>query len=296
MQFPARNLPALPALPVLAVAALASMSCLTAACNKLGGKAGDAGADGAGDNAAVAASLAFLSGFEGEIDAFMKDSTKPGAQQVPLAVEIKAGKVKLEIPEALAKGAAGNPLGDKGYVIFDSGAKKLTIVSDAKKEAIVVDLNSSGKTLSGFSPPGAPGHPGGNAPPTKLTKTGKTDTVAGYKCEYWDISSDHKEGTVCMGDDGPSWLSIPMTGIPTERAWMLELMDGKHFPLRFIGYGKDGTTEDNRVEITKIDKKSLADTEFQVPAGYRTIDLDKMMQGIPGMPGGMPTPHPPAHH
>ncbi len=293
--------------PALSLAAVvvASISCLATGCNKLGTKAGDAGADGASDPAA-AASLAFLNGFEGEIDAFMKDSSKPGAQPVPLAVLIKTGKAKIELPETVTKGA-GNMLGEKAYAIYDSGGKKLTVVSDSKKEAIVLDLNSSGKTFSGMSPPGAPGHPGAPATPTKVTKTGKTDTVAGYKCEYWDITSDHKEGTVCVGDDGPSWLSIPMTGIPTERAWMLELMDGKHFPLRFIAYAKDGTTEENRIEITKIDKKSVADTEFQVPAGYKTIDLEKMMQGMPGMPTGMPgmpgmpnglpiPPHPPAHH
>jgi hypothetical protein len=203
---------------------------------------------------------------------------------------VKAGKLRVDVPEGLAKGVAGNPLGDKGYAIFDSGAKKLTIVSDAKKEAILMDLNNSGKALSGLTP-GAPGHPGAPATPSKITKTGKTDTVAGYSCEYWDVTSDHKEGTVCMGSDGPSWFTLPTTGIPAAQAWMGDLLDGKHFPLRFIGYAKDGTTEENRIEITKIDKKSIDDSSFQVPAGYKTIDLEKMMQGIPGMPavpGGMP--------
>lgn len=250
----------------------------------------DAGAEG---GATPTASLAFLNGFEGEIDGFTKDSSKPGGQQVPLALFVKASKVRVDLPESFAK-SAGPMLGDKASAIFDSTAKKLTIVTDAKKEAIVIDLNSSGKTFQGITP-GAHGAPG-NATPTKLTKTSKTDTVAGYPCTYWDITSDHKEGTACVSDDGPSWLSLPTTGIPTESAWMLELMDGKHFPLRFVGYGKDGTTEENRIEVTKIDKKSIADTEFQVPAGYRTIDLEKMLQGmpgIPGMPGGLPVPHPP---
>jgi len=87
-----------------------------------------------------------------------------------------------------------------------------------------------------------------------------------------------------VADEGASWLSIPMTGIPTEKAWMLDLLDGKHFPLRFVGYAKDGTTEESRLEITKIDKKSLADSEFQVPAGYKVVDLEKMFQGLGGMP------------
>jgi len=276
---------------------LLTLCLLTTFCNKKTLPA-DAGAEGGTDTAA-ATSLAFLSGFEGEIDGFTRDSSKPGGQQIPLAVFVKAAKVKVELPDSLAK-SAGPMLGEKAYAIFDATGKKLTIVTDAKKEAIVIDLNSSGKTFQGITP-GAHGGPTSGTP-TKVTKTSKTDTIAGYPCTYWDIASDHKEGTVCMGDDGPSWLSLPTTGIPTESAWMLELMDGKHFPLRFIGYAKDGTTEQDRIEVTKIDKKSLADTEFQVPAGYKTIDLEKMFQGMgmPGMPGGggfpMP-PHPvPTHH
>lgn len=265
----------------------------SASCNMLKGQAADAGDEGGGA-ALSAASLAFLNGFEGQIDGFAKDD-KPGGQNIAGSLLIKNGKIRFEIPEQLAKGAAGSPFGNKGYVIVDTAGKKLFIVSDAEKQAIELDLNNAGKMV----PPAAPGPGGhGSAPqgaPPKITKTGKTDTVAGYKCEYWDIASDHKEGTVCMADEGASWLSLPLTGIPTERAWMLELLDGKHFPLRFIGYGKDGTTEENRVEVTKIDKKSLADSSFQVPTGYKTIDLEKMMQGfgMPGMPGGFPGPHPP---
>lgn len=275
---------------------------LCASCKKPTAGSSDGGDDGA---AAATASLAFLSGFEGEIDALVKDE-KPGGQQTPIAVMIKTGKLRFEVPEAIAKNAPGNPLGDKGYVIVDSTAKKLFFVSDAKKEAIEFDLNSAGKAMQGMHPPAPGGH--GTAPqgpPTKVTKTGKTETVAGYSCEDWDITSDHKEGTVCMGSDGPSWLSLPTTGIPTEQAWMLDLLDGKHFPLQFVGYAKDGTTEETRVAVTSINKKPQQDSEFQVPAGYKTIDLEKMLSGfgmggmpggMPGIPGNMPVPpHPPPH-
>jgi hypothetical protein len=285
---------------ILFAAALCSVA--TVSCKK-----SDATASGAGDGgaeAAASASLAFLGTFEGEIDGFFKDSSKPGAQQVPLDLEVKAGKVRLAVPEGLAKGAMPmmGGAGEKAYVIYDSGAKKMTIVTDTKKEAIVLDINNAGKTMP-TPPPGAPGHPG-SASPSKVTKTGKTDTVAGYTCEYWDITSDHKEGSVCVASDGPSWLQLAESALPSSQSWAAELVDGKHFPLRFIGYAKDGTTEESRVEVTKIDKKTLADTEFQVPAGYKTIDLEKMMQGMGGMPGmpqgipGMPPmpPHPPVKH
>jgi hypothetical protein len=262
------------------------------------------GADGGGDaGPAATASLAFLTGFEGEIDGFVKDEKTSGGQQTPIAVMIKNAKIRFEVPEALAKSAPANPLGDKGYVIVDTTAKKLFFVSDAKKEAIELDINSAGKAMQGAHPTPGPHGAAPQAPPTKVTKTGKTETVAGYTCEDWDIASDHKEGTVCMASDGPSWLSLPTTGIPSDQAWMLDLLDGKHFPLRYVVYGKDGATEESRVEVTKIDKKPQQDSEFQVPAGYKTIDLEKMLSGfgipgggMPGIPGNLPVPpHPPPH-
>lgn len=265
-------------------------------CSKLRlGASSDAGTQ----STAAGAALSVLDGFEGEIDGFLKDS-KTGGQQVPLSVLLKAGKVRTEVPESLTKG--GPPGLEKGYVIFDGAAKKLMFVNDAQRQALEIDLNSPNAKkapvpgFGGPSLPSAPSRPEGK-PPT-VTETGKFDTVAGYKCEYWDIASDHKEGTVCVADQSLSWLSIPMTGIPTERAWMLKLLDGKHFPLRFIGYGKDGTTEETRAELTKIDKRALPDTEFQVPPGYKVVDLEKMLSGLM-MPPGLATPHAgpgPAHH
>jgi hypothetical protein len=194
-------------------------------------------------------------------------------------------------------------LGSKAYLILDSTAKKLYVVIDSRKEVLVVDLEKSGEQLKGLGggmP--TPGHPSSppSGPPPKVTKTGKFDTVAGYRCENWDVSQEHREGTVCVAQEGVSWFSIPMTGIPTEHLWMAELLDGKHFPLRFVGYGKDGTTEEARAEITKIDKKTLPDQDFQAPPTYKVVDLAQMFMGLGSIPGahGIPpmpgnSPHPP---
>jgi hypothetical protein len=181
---------------------------------------------------------------------------------------VKSEKLRADLPE---KFASQSPFG-KGYVILDSPAKKLYVVSDAQKQVIVIDLNTSGEKLKGIGSPSHGGGAGGakpEGPKTTLTKTGKFDTVAGYKCENWDVTSDHRQGTLCVAQEGVSWFHIPMTGIPTEHLWMAELLDGKHFPLRFVGYGKDGVTETGRFEVTKIDKRTLPVTEFEYPPAYR---------------------------
>jgi hypothetical protein len=100
-----------------------------------------------------------------------------------------------------------------------------------------------------------------------------------------------------------------LNGVPTESLWMADLLDGKHFPLRFVGYGADGKTETGRVEVTKVDKKTLPATDFTYPPTYAVIDIQQMLRGLgamggmpgvagvpggmPGMPGGFPVP---PHH
>ncbi len=245
-----------------------------------------------GSGPLAGATLSMLtSGFEGEIDGFMQ---KAGAPPKPVSLLLKGDKVRFEIPEEISQ-RAGQFLGEKAYGIFDSAGKKLYVISDSKKQAVLIDMNS-GKPM-GFGPPGvhAPGAPTGAASgtPSKIVKTGKYETVAGYKCEDWDVVSDHKEGTICVADQGVTWLSVSASIFPSERAYMAELVDGKHLPLQFVSYQKDGTTEESRVEVTKIDKKSLEDSQFQVPPGYSVLDLEKMFAGMQGMPGMRPGMMPP---
>ena len=232
----------------------------------------------------VAASLAFLESFEGEIDLAMTDKEKGDTTPTPLNVLVKTGKVRVDLPEKLTQGSGF------GYGILDTTAKKAALVSDPRKEVMVLDLNTSGEKLKGIGgAPAGPAHPGATQAPeppkTTLTKTGKTDTVAGYKCEDWDVKSDHREATVCVSEQGASWFQIPLTGIPTERLWMSELLDGKHFPLRLIGYDKTGNTESGRIEVTKIEKKPLAASQFEYPPAYRVIDLGQMLGAMRGFAG-----------
>jgi hypothetical protein len=121
-----------------------------------------------------------------------------------------------------------------------------------------------------------------------VTKTGKTDKVAGYSCEIWLFESgdpaEKSKAEVCIAAQGASWFHIPMTGIPAEYSFMSEIVDGNHFPLRFIGYDAAGT-ETARAEVTKIDKKTLDASMFVPPATYQQMDLGAMLGG--GMPPGM---------
>jgi hypothetical protein len=281
-----------------AVIALAILSGVTG-CDRLKaalGKSGDAGDDSGAESAAA---LSFA-GFEGEIDVSAKGKSSP--TPTALNMLVKSEKVRVDVPTDTAnadqlKGLTG---GGKAYGVLNTPEKKLYFVMDAKKQAVVIDLNQAGEHLKTFKPPttSSPQKPNGPPPePPKVTKTGKKDKVAGYTCEEWDVENQDKTKLeLCVADQGASFFHLPLTGIPTEHAWALELLDGKHFPLRGVAYEKDGT-ESGRVEVTKIDKRSLDAAEFEVPAGYKVIDLQQMLlQGFGGAGfGGAGVPPGAAH-
>ena len=253
-------------------------------CDKLKSAMGRGGDGGTASADPAAGPLAMLDGFEGEIGISAKGkSMSHGGAPVAVTLLVKNGKIRVDVPPGLKGGEAM-----KGYGLLHSAEKKAYFVDDAKKQAIMIDLNHVGDHMKTMTPPPKdPAQP--TAPPPKVTKTGKKDTVAGIKCEEWEISdaTNGKKADMCIADQGASWFHLPMTGIPTEHAWAAEIMDGKHFPLRFIGFEKDGS-EDARVEVTRIDKKAMAAPQFEVPAGYKVVDLAEMMKGLGG-PGGMPT-------
>ena len=255
-----------------------------------------AAADGGSAAAPAAAApgepvLALLGQFEGEIDLSMTSHEERPTPAPPVAMNlfIKSGKVRADVPEKLG---GGSGLGPGAYFILDAAAKKLEIVSNVQKQVFVIDFNTSGDKLKALGG-GAQHGPAHVEPKTTVTKTGKTETVAGRKCEDWDVVSDHREGTACVAEEDVRWFQIPLSGFPSKHAWAAALLDGKHLPLRFVGYGKDGSTEQNRVEVTKFEKKSLPATEFEYPATYGVSDFGQLFAGLAGMRGGMPGGMPP---
>jgi len=228
-----------------------------------------------------------------------KGKGKPDATN--LALVVKSDNIRLEIPQGIAGPGQPSP---KGFVVLKPGEKKLIAVIDEfaqqpqlQKTAIVVDLNTIGeqfKSMVPHAPVAAAKDNKPTKPPPKLAKNGTTDKIAGYSCDNWDVTEESKKvATLCIADQSNSWFHIPTLGFPTEYAWALELLDGKHLPMRMIAYGKDGT-EEGRVEMTKFEKKAVAASLFDVPAGYKVTDVQSLMQQMmgghhmPAMPAGAP--------
>lgn len=228
-----------------------------------------------------------LSGFEGEIDVTIKEA-KSKDPPVAVALLVKNGKARADIPESLAR-QGGSPFG-QGYAIIDPAGKKAVLVNDARRQAFVFSFDKGADAFKNFGGAAHPTAPdAAPSPPATVTKTGHFDTIAGYKCEDWEIKQERRAGTLCVAEQDAPWLHWSADTLSPDQRWVGDLLDGKHVPLRFVGYDKDGA-EQGRFEVTKLVPKALDAADFEVPAAYQTIDLQKMMQGMPHPPGmpGMP--------
>ena len=235
-------------------------------------------------------SLAILDGFEGEIALSAKGkfgAKESAAAPVSFTLQVKDGKFRVDLPDTVADAQGVG----KAYVLVTPADKKLYAIMDAKKQVILIDFDkfaNQAKVLSQMhARPGANGEPG-TATPAEVQKTGKTDTVAGYKCEIWHIAQAKSAGDLCIAEQGTAWFHIPLAGLPAEFAWATEITDGKHFPLRLVM--SDNGVETGRIEVTSIQKKALPASQFTVPAGYNVMDLDQMLGAMLGGMGGMPMP------
>jgi hypothetical protein len=234
----------------------------------------------------AASSLAILDGFEGEIALTAKGKLggkEATALPTNVSLQVKDGKFRVDLPEGLAGARGIGP----AYALVLPTDKKLYFVMDAKKQAVLVDFDKFANQAKLLSQ--AHARPDGAATtPASVQKTGKVDTVAGYKCEIWHIVQAKTVGDLCIAEQGTSWFQIPLSGAPAEFAWASEIADGKHFPLRYVM--SEGGVEVGRIEVTSIQKKPLPATAFELPAGYAVMDLQQMLGAMMGGMGAMMPP------
>ena len=125
-----------------------------------------------------------------------------------------------------------------------------------------------------------------------LAKTGRTETVAGTRCEVWhgtstDDEGKKKEGEACVANGVGFEIYDLMLNNPMSkqmRGSMQEsmekykqMMSGGKGLLKMTSIENGKSTVD--MEATKIEKKSVGDDAFKPPAGYTGQSMGQMMQG-----------------
>jgi hypothetical protein len=148
------------------------------------------------------------------------------------------------------------PDGSQVHGIYDPTTNKLMLVKDADKAYTTIDF-------------GKPGAPQANTSPdtASVDKTGKHETVAGMDCEDWTAKDPSgKRSEVCIAQGLVAFDFSALKGGGTSTLGK-ELREKKLFPLRSVEYDAAGK-ELSRMEVTKVEKKSLEDSEFEIPKDY----------------------------
>jgi hypothetical protein len=134
----------------------------------------------------------------------------------------------------------------------------------------------------------------------KITATGRSETILGYKCEHYLVDSEEVKADICAAKGMGFFSSQEMSWARRSASAQRELaaknpeyakiLKEGFLPLKFTVTDPD-TKEQSVVEATSIERKTLPAALFAPPAGYRRVQLPGESPG--GTPGQVPT-RPPA--
>lgn len=203
--------------------------------------------------ALAAGTLSAAKSFEGT--ATYKMTAGPSGKSMDMTFQMKDGKVRMEAEHD----------GHTMINIMDSANKKMVMLMPEKKMYMEHEMKA----------PMGKGKKDGEKP--KISKTGKTETIAGYKADEWLFETSkmtmHLWGTTELG----SGFMQAGGGKPGEGVEIpAELREKGFFPLRIVGDGKRGFSQ---MEATSVKPGSLDASLFTVPSDYKKMSMPAMMGG-----------------
>lgn len=226
------------------------------------GRPDDAGT-GSSSGGGLLSTLTSLIGFEGEIDMGITFGTMPGASSMAMTInmKLKGDKVRMDVSMPNMPSMAGMT----GATIMDAGKKKSWTLMPTTKEYMETDLDPAAKPTVPAPPPG---------PKPIVTKTGRTDKIAGFSCDIITVTHPGHAGSerqeLCVSK-GLTFLGMgvgPFSKLGADSEWGDALKDG--FPLRIESYDASGALS-MKMEATRIEKKSESDSDFEIPTGYKKM-------------------------
>ena len=157
--------------------------------------------------------------------------------------------------------------------------KAAFIIDAGKREMITLIPQMKMYMQMSMPPMDSTGYSGNADDGEKPVKVGDTEVILGHKCDHWKIN-DENGGTVDLWNaKGFGNFMMPgMGGMPgggRQPQWMKDMMSQGFFPLKVVVTKKDGTTDMSMV-ATKIEKKDLSTSLFEIPSGYNKMNIPNM--------------------
>jgi hypothetical protein len=215
-------------------------------------------------------SLRAAGSFEGEVD--MKMTRANSDKTILMQYYVKGHKVRTQI-----EGQNGNA----GGGIYDWQTNEMIIIMDKQKMYMVSQLHPEKFTYNKDN------H-------FKMAKTGNTLNILGYTCQEWDYTSDNNNGKIWLAAGIGNWWGTQMAAqadkLPPDQKSMVSMVISQNlFPMKSQSIDKSGNVK-NGMEVVKVEKKSLDASFFEVPEGYKKLDMGNMFGGNANQPAGSSNP------
>jgi hypothetical protein len=214
-----------------------------------------------------------LKSFEGEVDLTVDSARANGTQRVQ--AQVKGDRVRFTLP-------ASSNLDRPVDAVVDGSAKKAFLIFPADKVAAEIDASK-------VKPNPAAVRERAETAQRNWTvqDTHAKSEVAGHSCEVWRVDRKDSEARIdaCLATDLP-YVDLEKV-IPA--GWLPETWSDKlehaALPLRILDFDAKGQ-QTLKVEVTRIEKKTVPDNVVTVPAGYKIVQLPVLTtNGLPAIPG-----------
>jgi hypothetical protein len=214
--------------------------------------------------------------FEGKVTMTVSSSDSKNPPQA-INFSIKEGFMRTDV-------TAGK---STASIIFDMKNQQMLILIPQMQKYMVQSLAQNQAAGSQHPAGGAPSS-ASNGSGTSFTDTGTKDTILGYECEKYLITTPKETSEMWVTDELGSFMGLYHGGGPGGRSsqapeWESALKGKNFFPMRVLTKTSRGTS---RMEITSVDKMSLPDSLFAPPDGWQKFDMSGIMSGLGGMFGG----------
>src|SRR5215510_11369139 len=242
-----------------------------------------AACSGANRNGASSSSPSASGGgeFEGEITS----KTFIGDQTMETRYAIKGARNRVETH--FTQGAAQAGIMQTSVTLMDLSSRTTTMLFPKTKTYMSMNWGEMAEEMTKGAGKDSP------IDFPKVTSIGKTETIAGLNCEHWMIGD---KTDVCMakglgyfGGGGSGGILDKLKNLAMREKVKAQLdanpelakfVEGGAFPLKMasIENGQSKTI----MEVTGVERKSLDDSLFTVPADYKKTEIPGM-SGIPGI-------------
>ncbi len=231
-----------------------------------------------GSSSSASGAGATAGAFEGEITAKIFMDEKPA----DFRYAIKGNRMRIET-ELSHDGS------ETGVTLVDSSTGMMTMLIPQKKTYMTMNFGQMAGDMTASE-----GEKDSSGDFLKVRSTGKTETIAGYACQYW-LVGEKQDTEVCMAKGlgyfasaggGAGGVLDKLKNLALREKIKAQLdanpefakfVEGGAFPLK-INEVENGQWK-TVMEVTRVERKSLDDSLFTVPADYKEVE-------IPGMPAG----------